>query len=1385
MQRVAFLIVAMMGFGWSVAVSAERLEEKDLPAELKPWVDWSLQGDQTYHCPIDSFGERYGCFDASEMTLELDTHGGSFGIEYRLHQKAWVPIPGTSDSWPLDVKTDGKEEPIAVIKNVPSILLDKGQHKISGKFVWNRLPEKLAVPLPIARIKLVVGGKSVNPIQRDKDGVVKLSTYHENSNKDAQPTDSETLFVMRKLIDDVPMRIETLVKLEISGRTRELNLRGALLPYGDLMDYGSALPLRMDPDPIVLVKPGQHEVRFVQLVYEPRTTFPLQATVEGVSEEIWTLEVRPQLRQIKVVKPESIDARNTHLPQDWKALPAYLMIPTQALEIEIVRVGQDVSDPNDLSLKRELWLDFDGGGYSIRDLVSGTINRDFRLNLRAPYELGRVAIQGEDQYITVADEGARGVEVRTRQLNLSAESRLGSAGRAKSLGWDQDFRSVSGVLNIPPGWRVWHGTGMDALRGAWINQWTLFDLFMVFIIVQAIFKLWGWRYAAVAAIAISLTWHEPQAPHWIWLALIAGKAVALVVREGVFFKINAFYRYASIGAFSLVVLPFLISYVRNNLYPQLDKSFSGASFRVQQTQSGAVQSDDIDQLDSQQNEVAEENVLPAPAAMAPVQQKAKADESYGKVRRELSKSKSYGTNKNQKAFVQKDPSLIVQTGLGLPDWNWRQMTLVWDGPVAQSQAWSIYVTPPWFNRIVAMVCSALWLVILTMAFEMIFDRKAAKKIGFRLNFFSKNVVLLLLAWSAVSLPRSASAEIPSKEMLHEIKERLTSWPSCFNQCGQIEEAKIDAGVQDLTITLTAHAAYPLYLPLPMEQEGVIIDEVLLGKEALRFFYTSNLDRGIAVYLPYGSHEVVLKGRLTANKASLMFPSVPHHVTIKAEGWEASGVEDHTMQSSHILLTRNTKDSASPEKDKFTGTAAQLPPHFKIERAVRFDLDWRITTTITREGQSRDPVNVLISLLPDEAIVTESVKRQGDQAVVEFGREEERSFDSILKMEEHLRFKASNTPRTHENWIFVISPLWHVSFEGIAPTVQQPQGSWSPAWSPWPGEELNLTITKPKGADGQSVTIDSSQLTLTPGKRSTDGELSFNLRTSRSGRHTITFASGVELQNFMINGVVQNIKLKNNQLTFPIQSGPQKVAIKFREDRGISNMYTTSAIDLGVTNVNHTLVVNMPERWTLWTHGPILGPAVLFWGELIVLLVLAVALGRIHVWPLRTHHWVLLALGTANIDFYATAGLIIWFGVVALKQRFHASFKGWYFNLAQLVVLAAANTALGIIYVVLLTGLMSEPNMVIRGFESTSHALRWFQDRNGTLLPTSFVMSVPILVYRGFMLAWALWFAYATSRWVRWIWEAFSAGGLFYRPAPKPSVEKEPKQAAEKPPQSPF
>jgi hypothetical protein len=172
--------------------------------------------------------------------------------------------------------------------------------------------------------------------------------------------------------------------------------------------------------------------------------------------------------------------------------------------------------------------------------------------------------------------------------------------------------------------------------------------------------------------------------------------------------------------------------------------------------------------------------------------------------------------------------------------------------------------------------------------------------------------------------------------------------------------------------------------------------------------------------------------------------------------------------------------------------------------------------------------------------------------------------------------------------------------------------------------------------------------------------------------------------------------------------------------------------------------------------------------LIVIFILSVGLGRIPLTPLKNRHWFLLLVGLSQIPM-ASAGIVIaW--LMLLGWRANQTAAGWrYFNALQIIISGLTVLALGVLFAAVAQGLLSSPDMQITGNQSTAFLLNWYQDRSQAILPTATVISVPLLVYRLLMLAWALWLAVSLLNWLKWGWRCFSSNGLWNKTAVKEEV----------------
>jgi hypothetical protein len=216
------------------------------------------------------------------------------------------------------------------------------------------------------------------------------------------------------------------------------------------------------------------------------------------------------------------------------------------------------------------------------------------------------------------------------------------------------------------------------------------------------------------------------------------------------------------------------------------------------------------------------------------------------------------------------------------------------------------------------------------------------------------------------------------------------------------------------------------------------------------------------------------------------------------------------------------------------------------------------------------------------------------------------------------------------------------------------------------------------------------------------------------------------------------------------------------------MLSRSGLDLGAPAVNLNASIALPaDRWVLFVTGPRLGPVVLFWSLLPVLVGLALALGRTRLTPLRALDWLLLGIGLALAQLWVALLVVGWLLALGWRRRLDPGGPSWRYNLTQTILVLLTMAALTGLVAAVSQGLLGRPEMQILGSGSHGGLLNWYQDRGGPGLPEVVVVSLPIWVYRALMLAWALWLALRLLDWLRWGWDAFSHPVLWREARPRP------------------
>ena len=1371
---ICWFAVALSLFCPLVAQAQAQAQPVAVPEPLEPWRAWVLQGEPERDCPLLADAGQTGaqriCVWPGLLHVQADANGAVFALRYTVHKRARVELPGDAQYWPQQVTANGNAVPVVRRADRPGVWLDPGRHELRGRIPWTQRPQALALPAGVGLVELQVDGQTIRPLQRDGDNLV-LG----RGEAAAPEADALDIRVYRKLGDGVPAELETRIFLTGAGQAREA-LIGPVLPAGFApLALDGDWPARLESDGRlrVQVQPEQAELVLRARLLQPlESVAPPEAGEPWPAQEIWSYEAAPALRSSSASGPVQVDPDNAGVPDDWRAFPAFALAPSQVLTIEERARGMAANEGNRLELRREAWLDFAGGGWTLRDRIEGEMRRDWRLETAAPYTLERAQSLVEQAPLLVTrlgDEGAAGIEWRTARVDLDAGLRLQPGGGTRPItGWQQSFDAVDTTLHLPYGYRLFAAPGADRADGSWMSSWTLLDVFLAAVIALLAWRLSGWAGAGLAAVYLLLAYHEHGAPI---LSLGLVLALGLVVRAlpvGRLRSIGEWTRRAALALLVLIALPFMAAQLRMALYPQLEGTALMPEFDIGMAEEAPYAEAAADAAADGQGRARAE--LPPPPGEPPVvfddpsPVDAPAPPAPASPARALESVMVTGSRiKRADVLDRYTRATVVQTGRGLPSWQGgHSYELRWSGPITHDQSVRLLISPPWLTRLLRVLAVALLALL------------ALRMLGVHLRWPSLRpataaLAALVLAGPMLAAPAHAQSSMPSQALLDELKNRLTRLPDCAPDCAAIAAAHVRADGDNVRIALDVHAATRVFVPLPEDDAGLSplhlrVDgadaDGILQAQGHRWVV---LDRGV--------HRVEIETRAMADKAVLAFPLPPARIMFEGVGWQAGGITDNRLPAGSLTLARSREAGPVPDGAATRPGVRDFPPYVRLTRHLDLGLDWHLRSVAERLAPEAGGFTVKLPLVEGEKVGTAGLEvRAGHVELPIPDGADTAQWQGNLDKVDTFTLTAPALSGHAEVWEISASPLWHLGFEGMPESTPEPgddAGDWHVfRFHPLPGETLKVTISRPAAAAGATRAIDALRLRSQVGQRAGEHTLGLTVRASQGGDHAIVLPAGAEVLSVTRDGEALNLRPLEGRLNLPLRPGVQRFDIRFRDSEGVALHNITPSIELGLPAANVNLQLNLPQdRWVLFTRGPRLGPAVLYWGELLVLVLVAFALSRLRWAPLKLHEWLLLGIGFSTFSWLALLVVVAWLFAVAWRDRNAVPFagtglNGMGFNLAQIGLVVLTLAAALALVAAIPYGLLGTPDMHIRGNGSSAHALNWFADQSADALPRGSAVTVPLWLYRAAMLAWALWLAITVLRWAGWGFRAWTRGGYW-------------------------
>ncbi len=1378
----AVLLLLLLGFGSMplAAAQASAALPYQVPPALESWVDWVLAKHPERVCPWQATGaKRANCLWVNGTEIDL----GDKGLDFRLSVQAYAPgnltLPGSAKFWPTQVQVNDAAAVVTLAGGKPAVQLAAGRFEVTGKMQWSQRPDNLDLPTHFGVLRVQRNGKPV--LRPTVNGGRLLLTEGRATLNVAQPI-SLSVEVFRRVVDGAPLQLHTYLRLRVSGPSRIETLGQVLLPNFKVTHINSPLPARLQSDGNlqIQVEPGEHLIQVMARAEQQLDLLePKPKTDNWPQQEVWAFAPRRDLRLVNVSGGHGVDLSQVNAPFDVNGLQGFTLAGDQGLQLQEQQRGDPNPAPGQLSMRRSLWLNFDGSGYVVRDDLNTQLRRAGRL--AASYSLGSVEVDGTPQLVTRLGEGEPGVELAPGQHQITAVSAIAPGALTTAVGWNLDADSLSATLHLPPGWRLLWATGVDSAPSSWLERWTLWDLFLVILSLVLAWRFLGVGFSLLLGFTLLIAYQQSVGFAFVWLLLLLVVVVLPYLKAT---RLHGVVRISALllgGVTLLAALGVAIDHVRQGIYPQLG---GGQGHWVNQT----VQMDTVgvEQLEME--------------TMAPPEQATMADD--GMIRKQsrkvggaLSPSSRESstieevvvTASSRKRFPD---GMQVQTGPGQPAWNWVQAPLNWHGPVAAEQPLQLTLMPPLLVRIwhflialTVMLVSLLLLVPLLPSLPSL--PGWLRTLAPTASRVASVVVLITAIGTLAPAPSANAASLtgtPDPALLQELEQRLLAPPKCMPGCASLGPVQIGLTAEALDIKLQVHVAALVAVPIPGSTNGWQPSRVTVGDSA--GIVSRNAKGDLTLALPAGVHEVRLQGSLSQlEQVDLTFALAPAIVLVEQHAaWQVQGLRNQRLVRRNLSLVRKpaAKNGARETDSKAREQRLQpdvAPAYVRVERDLEFGLDWRVVTKVTRLAPQRGSFSVKIPLLNGEAVLDDKINTATatangvESAQLVFGVRQ-----SVVRWESRLEQNTEGAPRAlvqlaappmrqhQEVWSFQGSNLWHLHFAPSAGLVASTiNGRDGPVFYPRSDETLQVRPEATVPVPGASTTVHSVNLTMQPGDRLATSDLQLRIQSSQGGDYGLELPVGAQLSDVWIDGERQPLSLRDNRLDLPLATGMANYRVTWRAPQEQSLSYTTDALKMASSLTNVSLNLDFPkDRWVLALGGPSLGPALLFWGVFFVVAGVGWILSRIPGTALRPLDALLLAFGLTLCNLPTAVLVAVWVLVLRAKTQWIEQIELHTFRNAVQVLTAGLTviTVIGLLVSVPMA-LLGSPDMQVVGNGSGSYFYRWYADQADGNLPTAWVISLPLWVYRVAMLLWSLWLAFALLRWLRWGWQAWSKPKTWY------------------------
>lgn len=1368
-----------------------------IPESLEPWVDWVLEDNPFFACPVRATdGVRLNCIWVRETNIDVlrgQTFGAKFELKVHAFAESSLQLPFSQSFKPQNVRLNGQEVALGGGNSAPEVLVPIGSHTLIGDLVWTEESEPRYLEIPRSGIvRLSIDSEQVtHPSLQGGGSRLWFSNEITDTPTTTKTPDTELVRVFRHFIDDIPQTQTTYIRVTITGNPRTLDFGKVISDEYEITNLSSRWPaiLSNDGNLVVQVSPGSNDIQINARATDQLSSF----SYEKISPiwpdlEYWGIQPMHHLRIIRMEGAPRTDLSQVNAPSRMRRTSGFVLAEDDELELIEEQRGSVQPYASMFGISRDIWLNFKGDFYTVADSIRTDVASAQQVASTIP--LGEVRVNGNARLIVYDDSSEdqlTSIYLKPEDEYLSSISKVSRAEPLSPNTWSVEAESLNARLHLPPGWMMLWSNGIDEVEGSWLSKWGIWDVFIVLLLLCLVWGLGGWKWTAIVAATVLISYQLDNAPTFGWVVLAAMCYAMKAIKHVKLNQVVTLSFWVVFFVVSIVCIYHATMSMRNAIHPQLAAESPTFEQRVASALERRYTAEEIVQMgasdlsdffrripeqfnsttpqtstsfatgDEEMEEIVTTGTyMPTTDPTARISQTPKVVTTGSRINLGEDSDSYLGLLSAEPRTYDPTLPIAIQTGPGRPIWQWQTATLSWDGPVAQDQKMTLVLMGPWFTRLLYLFSAFATLLVLAY---FLYLKVPGIKNCVKTVLPGTSGVASLVFLAMLFNPQDAQADIPDADLLKELESRLLALPDCLNECAYLEEAKVTLTDGVLTIAMQIHAEDRVAIPLPSENNTWNLIDLRQGTNQLPLLRERSR---LYTLLDEGVHNIVLTANITGlDQFDVAFELIPGHLAIDAPNWRIEGLIRGQVDDRKLTFYRENSDEQIVSTSEITTNFAplEITPYVSVLRQIVLSYEPTIITRVARVAPYSDEFTVRIPLLPNEQVTTASMSVEGEHMVVNLrANQGSITWESKLIVDSTITLSAPPIAERTERWSIVGSDFWSYDYEGIVPI---DEGDNHTMFVPRSNEVLQVDVQQTQPVPGESITISNVNAFHEVGSQSTSTDLKLFILASQPGDIEITLPENANIESLMFGEEFQSLP-SNNVVLVPVQPGNHLYTLNWKTDRGISLAYSPPSASLSQPAVNTSTDIQLPEnRWILWLAGSSLGTTVAFWSVLVGVLLAAVVVSKIPSFALSTRDAVILAGGASLVDLKVLVVVGIWFLAIWFKSRTKEEIvRPWLYRLEQLVLTGITLLVLYVLVSTIVTALTNDPNMYIVSAKYYNDWFTWFSDEITGEVPSPWILSVPMWVYLVLILAWVMWLVFTLLKWMRAWWESLKTPVLW-------------------------